>query len=876
MVNSTIKNTVLGVLAHVDAGKTTLSEGLLFTSGVLRKQGRVDHRDTLLDTHELEKERGITIFSSQASFTVDDRRFTLLDTPGHVDFSAEMERTLSVLDAGILVISGTDGVQAHTRTLWRLLSLYGIPVFIFVTKMDYARFSQEELLAGLADELGDGLVDFTKDTEERDDAIAMCSEEAMQEYLENGAVSTEQIRTLIASRELFPVYFGSGLKLEGLQEFLRGLHDYTELPRYGSRFAARVFKITHDESGNKIAHLKMLGGTLKVKDLIKETGKEEKVNQIRVYTGERFTSADSGSAGDIIAVTGLSEVRSGDELGEGGMTASPVLEPVMRYAVVLEEGKDPMTVLPLFRRLEEEDPMLKVTWNSYLQEIQVGLMGEVQSEILKSLVYERFGLNIELTRGHVLYRETIKNTVEGVGHYEPLRHYAEVHLILEPLPRGAGLVFTADVSEDLLDRNWQRLVLQHLVEKQHIGVLTGSPITDMKITLSAGRAHLKHTEGGDFRQATYRAVRQGLMSAESVLLEPFYRFRISAPQSDISRVMNDLKAMGGTFFPPVYDGTEAVLSGRAPVSEMNDYQKVLTSFTGGRGRLLQEPDGYDICHNAEEVVRELRYVPEADAENSPDSIFCAHGAGFLVKWDEAPRYMHLESTLNARPVHKEIVRAPKHNIVSDSELEEIMLREFGPIRRKQYGRTIAPNKAEETNYVSKPRDFALIVDGYNVIFAWEELKTLASGDIGAARERLIHILSNYSAYKKCETVLVFDGYRVPGNKGEQFDYQSIHVVYTKERESGDLYIERMIGQISRTMDVRVVTSDGMIQLSALRKGVTRISAQEFERIVTETEGEITDLIENARRDGKERIGDILKDREDLKTLPEESEEKDKK
>ena len=848
---------VSGILAHVDAGKTTLSEGILYTAGVRKNLGRVDHGDTAMDSHELERSRGITIFTGEAAFSYGGREWFLLDTPGHVDFSAEMERTLSVLDICILVLSGSAGVQPHTRTLWRLLSLYEIPTFIFVTKMDYARFTEEELCRMISEEFGDECVSFSQDREARDDRIAMTDEDAMQEYLSELAVSDATIRRLINGRKLFPVFFGSGLRLTGITEFLDGLNLYTEEPVCPERFSARVYKITHDDDGNPLAHLKITGGCLKPRDTVVVQGTEQKVSQLRRYTGARFQPVDQAKAGELVVALGLPGLSAGDVLNEEGAVGSPVLEPCMRYSILLPEGVSPLEALPKFRELEKEDPALHISWNSYLKEIQVGLMGEVQAEVLKSLILERFGIDVSIGKGHVLYKETVKGISEGVGHYEPLRHYAEVHLLLRPLPRGSGLKFDSAMSTDDLDKNWQNLILTHLNEKEHLGVLTGSPLTDTRITLVNGAASLKHTEGGDFRQATYRAVRNGLMHAESVLLEPYYRFRLDLPGNVVSRAMNDIRAMHGTFIPPVYGGKYTVLSGRAPVTGLMHYAREVAAYTSGEGRLVLEQDGYDICHNPEEVIREFSYRPEEDLENSPDSVFCAHGAGFFVRWSDVVRYMHLESSLTEKKAEKSLPgRQGSARPATDKELENLLLQEFGPIRRKQYG-TAAEIRDYGPAKTTAEKKKVLIVDGYNVIFAWEDLRRLSENDIEAARNRLAHLLANYSAFTGVETTLVFDGYRVPGNRGEQYDMDGVHVVFTKERETGDLFIEKMIQGLGKNTEARVVTSDGIIQLSALRKGVLRMSSSEFEREMDETDNAISDLLKRTRRSGHETIGEIL-------------------
>ena len=850
---------VIGILAHVDAGKTTLAEALLYVSGARRTQGRVDHGDTVMDSHELERERGITIFSSEAVIETGGRLFALLDTPGHVDFSAEMERTLQVLDAAILVLSGTDGVQAHTRTLWRLLSLYRIPTLIFVTKMDYARHTEAELLRNLTEELGDSVVSFSAPTAERDEQAAMQSEDALQEFLDNGSLSDPTLVRMIGSRLLFPVWFGSGLKLTGVAEFLQGLSRYVPEKNWPGTFGARVFKISSDEDGSRLTHLRVTGGTLHVRDSLAEN---EKVSQLRIYTGEKYVPAEEVPAGMICVAAGLKNIPEGTGLGYEGSGVKPVLSPVMRYTIVLPEGADALQVLPDFKRLEAEDPLLEISWDPWLKEIQVALMGEVQAEILKSIVRERFGLDIAITKGHVLYRETILNKVEGVGHYEPLRHYAEVHLLMEPAPRGSGLIFASSVSTNVLDRNWQNLILQHLAEKQHLGVLTGSPLADVRITLAAGRAHIKHTEGGEFRQATYRAVRQGLMHAKSALLEPWYRFRIEVPANLLSRAMTDIKAKSGTFLPPVYAGDSGVLTGRAPCIELNGYEKTLASYSGGTGRLLLEYDGYDRCHNEAEVLAGIRYDPEADTENSPDSVFCAHGAGFLVKWRDVPKFMHLQSCLkNDLPSPAALRRVRVREHVPEDELEAIMLREFGPIRRPQYASAQVYEGVSEAAAQEAPKQEILIVDGYNVIFQWADLRALAESDIHAARTALLQILSNYSAFRAIDTIVIFDGYKVPGSIGELGSYHNLRVIYTRENETGDLYIERLVGALKKNEQAKVVTSDGLIQLSALRAGVQRISSSEFEEIVAEAQAEISAILAREREDNKSTVGEVLREME---------------
>lgn len=848
-----MKKIIAGILAHVDAGKTTLAEAMLYRTGKLRKIGRVDHGDTALDTHALERERGITIFASQAVFSTDKMEVTLLDTPGHVDFSSETERTLGVLDYAILVISGLDGVQSHTLTLWKLLRLYSVPTFVFVTKMDFARKSREEIIENLNSELDGDFVDFG-DEAAMSEGLALCNESMMEKYLGGETIDEREIAEAIKLRQVFPCFFGSGLKLDGIDEFIDALEKYTIQPEYSEAFGAKVFKISHDPQGVRLTHIKVTGGSIKVREMIGD----EKISGIRIYSGAKFTTADEGKSGEICALTGLDKTHNGQGLGFEAAGERPTLEPVMNYRVVLPDECDADTILPKLRELEEEDPQLHVTWNSHLKEIHVGLMGDVQAEILKSIVAERFGVKIDIDSGRVMYKETIENKVEGIGHYEPLRHYAEVHLIMEPLPRDSGLVFRTDCSEDTLDRNWQRLILMHLGEKQHLGVLTGSPITDMRITLAAGRAHIKHTEGGDFRQATYRAVRQGLMQAKSKLLEPYFSFRLEVPSEQIGRAINDIRMRSGSFDSPEESGGISVLRGRAPVTELNGYASEVAAYTGGRGRLYCESAGYDDCHNAEKVIAELAYDPEADLENTPDSVFCAHGGGFGVKWNKVGEYMHLESCLEKEKPYTPPVNR-RNLYIDDKELEAIMEREFGKPKYELYRPTAKKNDGNQTDFEMTERKSYVLVDGYNVIFAWDELKSLADTDLGAARERLMEILCNYSAYTKNNVVLVFDAYKVPGNTGERFDFHNIHVVYTKERELGDVYIEKLISEIGKNDRVRVVTSDNLIQLSAVRFGVLRMSAAEFEREVDSVHAKIGKFLDEIReKNPKTKIDEIVK------------------
>lgn len=851
MNNKETRRVVIGITAHVDAGKTTLAEAMLYRTGQLRKLGRVDHGSAAMDSHLLERERGITIFLSQAELPLGDMEVTLLDTPGHVDFSAEMERTLSVLDYAILVISGVDGVQAHTRTLWRLLELYRVPTFLFVTKMDFGRRDRDCLMESLRHELGEGCVDFTPAARDRRmEQLATCREDALEAYLDTGMVPEELVRQLVRQRLVFPCWFGSGLKLEGIDEFLEGLARYVEPPAYPAAFSARVFKISHDAQGKRLTHLKVTGGTLRVRDAISYGGRQEKAAQLRIYTGGRFRPVDQVPAGGICAVQGLTATWGGQGLGEREEAVRPVLEPVMRYRMALPPDCDSRVLLPQLRQLEEEDPQLRFTARD--GELHVSLMGRVQAEILRSLVAQRFGVEVELDRGRVLYKETIDAPVEGVGHYEPLRHYAEVHLLLEPLPQGSGLVLATRCPEDDLDRSWQRLIMTHLQEKTHLGVLTGSPVTDMKITLMSGRAHIKHTEGGDFRQATYRAVRQGLMQARSRLLEPYYAFRLEVPPEQLGRAISDVRLRSGSFDAPEEAGDMTLLRGRVPVTEFDDYAQEVASYTGGRGRLSLEPAGYGPCHNPDAVIAAADYDPEADLENTPDSVFCAHGGGFPVKWNRVAEYMHLPGCLE-KPRDEEAPARRRCIRLDDAELEAIMAREFGPVRRPLYR---APEKREtlpDTGLREIGQRY-YVVDGYNVIFDWDELHALADRDLSVARERLMDTLCGWAAFTRTQVVLVFDGYKVPGSLGEKLDYRGIHVVYTKERETGDMYIERFLQQVGKNDHVRVVTSDGLIQLSAVRTGVMRMSSAEFGRQVAEASDQIQAFIARMHQSGGSTIG----------------------
>ena len=843
-------HTVLGIVAHVDAGKTTLSEAMLYLSGKIKKLGRVDHRDSFLDNHSLERQRGITIFSKQAQIQLERHSVTLLDTPGHVDFAAEAERSMQVLDEAVLVISAAGGVQAHTETLWRLMERYHLPCFLFVTKMDLPNPGREELMVQLQKRLSPACVDFTL-PEELYEQIALSDEGAMEEYLAEGRISRETIRSLIAGRRLFPCFFGSGLKTEGVEEFLRALDGLIPEKDYGDAFAARVYKIARDAQGKRLTYMKITGGELKVRSPIRyrdEKGNvlEEKVSQIRLYSGMKYEAVDSVAPGQVCAVLGLSGCWPGQGLGAEADAAAAVLEPVLSYRVILPKGCDPALMLPKMQQLGQEDPQLHVRWNEKLSEISVQLMGKVQTEVLKSLVKERFDVDIQLDTGRILYKETIANTVEGVGHFEPLRHYAEVHLILEPLPRGSGIVLDSVCSEDLLDRNWQRLILTHLQEKPHLGVLTGSPITDIKISLAAGKAHDKHTEGGDFRQATYRAVRQGLMQAESLLLEPWYRFEMAVPQEQIGRAINDVRAMNGEFESPEEAGELMLLRGSAPVAAMNGYMEELVAYTRGRGRLSLRSDGYKPCPEPEAVIAAIGYDAESDVENTADSVFCSHGAGVNIKWDKVKDYMHLESCLRPKGAEAAIP-APRYPVsIDERELEAIMAREFGPIKRPMY-RSAERNEAPAPPVERQNKKEYLIIDGYNLIFAWDELKNLARERLDLARTRLMDMLSNYAGFTQSELVLVFDGFRTPGNPGSRQEYHNIHVVFTRDGETGDAYIEKIANEIGKNYSVRVITSDNLIRLSALRSGVLRCSAGEFIHQLEWTLGQMAELLEKTNQ-----------------------------
>ena len=856
-MESTRKQIVLGILAHVDSGKTTLSEAMLYRAGVTRRLGRVDHKDAFLDTDALEKARGITIFSKQALLTAGDTDITLLDTPGHVDFSTETERTLQVLDYAVLVVSGTDGVQSHTETLWRLLRRYHVPTFVFVNKMDLPGMERQELLAQLNRRLGEGFVDFGAEQADRDEALALCDENLMDRMLDAGQLQDADLIPAIARRHVFPCWFGAALKLEGVDALLDGLDRYTRPAPALEAFGAKVFKVSQDEQGARLTWLRVTGGELKVKaQLTGEADGEpwaEKANQLRLYSGAKYTLTEAIGPGQVCAVTGLTKARPGEGLGAERDSDLPVLEPVLSYQVLLPEGADVHAALGKLHRLEEEEPQLHVVWNETLGEIHVQLMGEIQLEVLRSLLAERFGLEVEFGPGGILYKETITEPMEGVGHYEPLRHYAEVHLKLEPLPRGSGMQFAADCREEVLDKNWQRLVLTHLEEKQHLGVLTGSPLTDVKITLIAGRAHLKHTEGGDFRQATYRAVRQGLMLAKSQLLEPWYAFRLEVPAENIGRAMSDIQRMEGTFDPPESGEETAVLTGFAPVSTMRSYPMEVVSYTRGRGHLSLTLDGYRPCHNAQEVIAAIGYEPEHDLDNPADSVFCAHGAGFVVPWDQVRSHMHVDSGWgkSTRPEQKAAVpqrraMAYRATLEEDAELLKIFERTYGPIKRDPLAAFRPVQKRERPDFAAEQWEIApeyLLVDGYNIIFAWDELNALSKESLDAARHKLMDILCNYQGFQKCVLILVFDAYRVPGSPGSIEQYHNIHVVYTKEAETADMFIERVTHEIGKNRRVRVATSDGMEQIIILGHGALRVSARMFHEEVQNVEKQIRALVQ---------------------------------
>ena len=851
----TEKRLCVGLLAHVDAGKTTLSEAMLYRAGVIRTFGRVDHGDAFLDTDAQERSRGITIFSKQAVLPLPGCTLTLLDTPGHVDFSAEMERTLQVLDCAVLIISGTAGIQGHTVTLWRLLRRYQVPVILFFNKMDMETANRDALLAAVRVELDEGCIDFSQPQAQLFEELSLSDEALMESYLTSGTLSDAQIAPLVSHRRVFPCLFGSALRQTGVDALLDALRRFVDEPARGAEFGAHVFKIARDEKGARLTFLKVTGGTLLVKQTLRGEGWEEKADQLRLYSGSKFTLLQQAPAGTVCAVTGLSKTMPGDVLGRETAAQAPVLQPVLEYRLLLDDGTDAALAYGQLRMLEEEDPALHLVWNALLREIRVQLMGPVQMEILQKLIESRFGLRVSFDAGNIVYLETIAAPVEGVGHYEPLRHYAEVHLLMEPAEPGSGLQFDTMCPTDTLALHWQRLILAHLAEKAHRGVLTGAPITDIRFTLVSGKAHLKHTEGGDFRQATYRAVRQGLMKAESILLEPYYAFRLTVPPEQIGRAISDIRAKSGSFDPPVETPGGTLLQGRAPVSELRDYARDVAAYTRGRGRLSCEVAGYFPCHNTEAVVAALAYDPAADLENTPDSVFCSHGAGITIPWEQVEENMHLESVLRPKPAAAPAAapRVRTQNLdLDEKELQRIIEREFGPQKTPLYRPPAA--KAEAAVTLPPRRKEYLIVDGYNMIFAWDGLREQAGYDLSGARERLLDLLSNYCGFHPCELIVVFDSYRVRGGTGSRSSHNNLRVVYTQEDESADLYIETLVGKIGKNYAVRVATSDALIQLSALRSGVLRVSAAELERELERTNGEIAAVLRRLREEARHAAG----------------------
>ena len=894
-----MKKLVIGILAHVDAGKTTLAESLLYLTGSIRKFGRVDHKNAFLDNYDLERSRGITIFSKQAVISYKNLEITLLDTPGHVDFSAEMERTLQVLDYAILVISGSDGIQGHTETLWKLLSQYKIPTFLFINKMDLKVRDIQSLMDEFKEKLDEGCVDFSKgqDINILMENLALCHENLLNQYIEIGNINRNSIVEAIFERKVFPCYFGSALKIDGVEELLDGLNQYTKSNKYPTDFAAKVYKISRDEQGNRLTHMKITGGLLKVKmelsnkkesrivsDLDHKKTWEEKVDQIRIYSGSKYYTVDQLEAGTVCAVTGLSNTFPGEGLGMEEDLNIPILKPVLTYQLILPPECNAFSVLSQLRQLEEEDPMLHIVWHEKLQEIHIQLMGEVQTEILKTLIKERFNLDVEFGPGNILYKETIEEAVVGVGHFEPLRHYAEVHLLLEPGEPGSGLIFDSKCSEDDLEGSWQRLILTHLEEKEHLGILTGSPITDIKITLIAGRAHLKHTEGGDFRQATYRAIRQGLKKAKSILLEPYYSFKLQLPTENVGRAMTDIQRMKGSFDPPQINGDMALLIGNAPVATMSGYQVEVNAYTRGRGNLFCTPAGYQPCHNFEEVISKIDYDSEQDFDNPTGSVFCSHGESFLVKWDQVEEYMHIESAIwnqylkdkaedkaveedkNTEPIKNKSLSKNKDFWQEDKELEEIFTRTYGPIKQSPVytqSRLGYENKKAQTKkaYIkteaNKKLKEYLLVDGYNIIFSWDELKELATENMDAARYRLMDILCNYQGFKKCTVILVFDAYKVKGGLGEVQKYKNINVVYTKEAETADQYIEKVTYEIAKDNHVVVATSDALEQLIILGRGAVRLSANDLKEEIIRVNTIIRQDYMDKPSNNKAYMGELL-------------------
>lgn len=895
------KRLCIGILAHVDAGKTTLSEAMLYTCGVIRKLGRVDSRDAFLDTYEMERERGITIFSKQAMLRTDDLEISLLDTPGHVDFSAEMERTLQVLDYAILVVSGMDGVQGHTRTLWKLLERYQVPTYLFINKMDQQGTDPAGLMTEIKEKLSDNCTNFgTEDKSSIYESAALCEEALLNQYLEQGEISDRDIARLIVERKIFPCYFGSALKMDGVKSLLDGIRNYGMCPKFGTELGARVFKILRDTQGSRLTYVKITGGALKVKDVLSYLPKNaedgqiaEKVNQIRIYSGEKYETVDVAEAGCICALTGLTGTYPGQGLGMEKDSPEPILEPVLTYQMILPQEVHPAAFLPKLRMLEEEDPMLHVLWSEELQEIQVQVMGQVQLEILQRQIRERFDVLVVFGAGKIVYKETIADRVEGIGHFEPLRHYAEVHLILEPGEPGSGMQFILGCSEEMLDKNWQRLILTHLEERTHRGVLTGSPLTDVKITVAGGRAHLKHTEGGDFRQATYRAVRQGLMQAQSILLEPYYDFVLELPSEHVGRAMTDMSQREAETEAPEIDGNRALLKGRGPVSTLWDYAKEVAAYTRGEGSFSCVTGGYGPCHNAQEIVDEIGYIPEEDMANPTGSVFCSHGSGFYVEWDKVPQYMHVESVMGASgetPDEESVwqeyqMRRSREQESSEQwigvdEVDRILDRTFYANRKEGFTphKGIAHRKrqtkqAQVREYGqgnAKPaikREKYLLVDGYNVIFAWEELNELAKVNIDGARGRLMDILCDYQGIRKCHLIVVFDAYHVKGHPTEISDYHNIHVVYTKEAETADQFIEKFAHENGRKYDVTVATSDGLEQIIIRGQGCGLISAREFEKEVASVKKGVVSRLQEQKQSGHTLMDSLSEDsRKELDSL----------
>ena len=855
-----MKHICIGILAHVDSGKTTLSEGLLYASGALRKLGRVDHGDAFLDTDALERERGITIFAKQAMLTVGEREFTLLDTPGHVDFSAEMERTLSVLDYAVLVISGSDGVQSHTRTLWRLLARYEVPTFLFINKMDLAGTDKSALMERLTQTLSAECIDFSAPPQERDEALALCDEAALESLLERGSIDDSLISEMIKSRKVFPCFFGSALKMDGVEDFLSALARFTVAPEYPSEFGAKVFKISRDAQGGRLTWLKVTGGALRVKAPLSYRAQnqdyQEKADQLRLYSGIKFRALDEAVAGSVVAVTGLSHSYVGLGLGTEAEASAPLLQPVLTYQLVLPDGADAHSALTKLRELEEEDPMLRIVWDEHSGQIHVQLMGRIQLEILRRRILDRFGLAVTFGEGSIVYRETIASPVLGMGHFEPLRHYAEVQLLIEPFPRGTGIQLASNLATDALDLNWQRLIFTHLLEREHAGVLTGSALTDVRFTLVAGRAHLKHTEGGDFRQATYRAVRQGLMQAESLLLEPYYDFRLEVPAECVGRAMTDLQNMGGTVDSPQSVGENTVLTGYAPVRTLRDYFTDVAAYTRGRGQLSCAVRGYETCQNQDEIVALLGYDAERDTDNPASSVFCDHGGSITIPWNEVAQHVHCDSGIHFDKEETEEKSAPPPRrgvgagsaYAADKELQEIFERTYGKVERRAFEPAKKPARTSLADHYdvtihSEDTEY-LLVDGYNIIFAWDELQRLAAQDIAAARGALIDILANYQGFRKCRVIVVFDAYKVKGNPGSVQTVHGIKVVYTKEAETADTYIERATYELRRERRVRVATSDGPEQVIILGHGALRVSARAFHAEVEAAEGQISAVLQS--------------------------------